>query len=78
MQRALPPARTLNHLGRIEALRFSLDLPESFQAMTPRETFAERAVGQQASRLRAVVAALMVGTGAAVLTYRVLRSGESA
>jgi uncharacterized protein len=38
------------------------------------ETFAQRAAGQPAGRLRAAIAAAAVGTGAAVLTYRVLRS----
>ena len=35
---------------------------------------AERAVGQQPSRLRSLLAAGVVGATAAVLTYRLLRS----
>jgi len=39
------------------------------------ETFAQRAAGQPAGRLRAAIAAAAVGAGAAYVTYRVLRSG---
>jgi hypothetical protein len=40
------------------------------------ETIAERAVGRRPSRFRSALAALAVGAGAAVLTYRLLRSGK--
>jgi hypothetical protein len=39
------------------------------------ETLAERASGHRPGRLRAAIAAMAVGAGAAVLTYRLLRSG---
>jgi len=39
---------------------------------------AERAAGGRPGRLRALAAAATVGLGAAVLTYRLLRSGEPA
>jgi len=37
---------------------------------------AERTAGGRPSRLRSLVAAAAVGAGAAVITYRVLRSGS--
>jgi hypothetical protein len=36
---------------------------------------AERAAGRRPSRVRSVLAAAAIGAGAAVLTYRLLRSG---
>jgi hypothetical protein len=39
------------------------------------EALVERAAGHRPGRLRAAIAAVAVGAGAAVLTYRVLRSG---
>jgi len=36
---------------------------------------AERAAGRRPSRVRSALAAVAVGAGAAVLTYRLLRSG---
>jgi len=38
------------------------------------EAISQRAAGQRPGRLRAAIAAAAIGTGAAVLTYRVLRS----
>ncbi|MFL5951884.1 MAG: hypothetical protein ACJ74M_09805 [Gaiellaceae bacterium] len=38
------------------------------------ETLASKAAGHRPGRVRAAIAAAAVGTGAAVLTYRVLRS----
>jgi hypothetical protein len=39
------------------------------------EAVAERLQGGEPSRLRAIGAAIIVGVGAAVLAYRLLRSG---
>ena len=43
--------------------------------MAVSETVAERAAGNRPGRVRAAIAAAAVGAGAAVLTYRVWRSG---
>jgi hypothetical protein len=40
------------------------------------EALVQRAAGGRPGRLRAAVAAAAIGAGAAVLTYKVLRSGE--
>ena len=39
------------------------------------ETVGQRLEGDEASRLRALGAAIIIGVGAAVLAYRLLRSG---
>lgn len=39
------------------------------------EAVAQRAAGDEASRLRALGAAIIIGFGAAVVAYRLLRSG---
>jgi len=41
------------------------------------EAVAERIAGDGPSRLRAVIAAVVVGVGAAILTYRLLRAAAS-
>jgi hypothetical protein len=38
------------------------------------DTAAERARGEQVSRTRALLTAVIVGAGAGVMTYRLLRS----
>jgi hypothetical protein len=40
------------------------------------EAVADRAAGESSSRTRAFVAAIIIGVGAAVLGYRLLRSGS--
>jgi hypothetical protein len=45
--------------------------------MAAREVLAERAAGRRPSRLRSALAAAAVGAVAALLTYRVLRSGAN-
>jgi hypothetical protein len=42
--------------------------------MTASEVLAERVAGRRPSRVRSALAAAAVGAGAAVLTYRLLRS----
>jgi hypothetical protein len=44
---------------------------------TAAQAVAERIAGGRPSRVRASVAAVAVGTAAAVLTYRLLRGGAS-
>jgi hypothetical protein len=39
------------------------------------EVLADRVSGRRPSRVRAAIAAAAIGAGAAVLTYRLLRSG---
>jgi hypothetical protein len=41
------------------------------------EAVADRVSGEQPSRVRALIAAIAIGFGAAVLAYRLLRSGSS-
>jgi hypothetical protein len=41
------------------------------------EAVGQRLEGDEPSRLRALGAAIMVGAGAALLAYRLLRSGKS-
>jgi hypothetical protein len=43
--------------------------------MAVSEVLVERAAGHRPSRVRSALAAAAVGAGAAVLTYRLLRSG---
>jgi hypothetical protein len=45
--------------------------------MTAADVLAERAVGGRPSRIRSALAAAAIGVGAAVLTYRLLRSGDA-
>jgi hypothetical protein len=45
--------------------------------MAVSEVLAERVAGRHPSRVRSAIAAAAVGAGAAVLTYRLLRSGAS-
>jgi hypothetical protein len=40
-----------------------------------REAVMDRASGEQPGRARALIAAIVIGAGAAVLAYRLLRSG---
>jgi hypothetical protein len=40
------------------------------------EAVSQRLEGDEPSRLRALGAAIMIGAGAAVLAYRLLRSGD--
>ncbi|HEY6584126.1 MAG TPA: hypothetical protein VIZ29_04695 [Gaiellaceae bacterium] len=40
------------------------------------KALGQRVAGEQVSRARSLAAAAFVGAGAAVVTYRVLRSGE--